>query len=223
MKNKRVILSLFLMVAQHAMATELVPMNDESLAEISAREGIALNFEMLINATLDSNGELTPEHCPDATQVASGTADCRFALQFNSIDDAWLVVKEYYGVFRLNEVRVDGVRTPSNASGYCDSDCQGRFGPGFDPDDRPAIQLGYDHDDLGENEAFYGDASLFLNAGKVVAEFNQKDGGGSIVTPGYLRNETPGAAIGLRMADGPNASGGSAQIRFDGNMMMYGY
>lgn len=204
-------------------AEQMALLNDEELSGVSARQGIALNFEMLINATLNASGEVVPDNCPTSALVASGTPDCRFALQFNGIDDAWLVVKEYYGVFKLNEVHVDGVRTQDSVSGYCDAACQERFGMGFDPDDRPAIQLSYDHSDLGSNTAFYNDAEIFLNAGKVAAEFNQSDPGGNIIVPGYLRNETPASAIGLKMADGVNGSGGPAQLRFDGNMMMYGY
>lgn len=204
-------------------ADQMALMNDEELSGVSARQGIALNFEMLINATLNAAGNVVPDNCPTSALVASGTPDCRFALQFNGIDNAWLVVKEYYGLFKFNEVHVDGVRTQDSASGYCDSACQARFGVGFDPDDRPAIQLSYDHSDLGSNAAFYNDAEIFLNVGKVAAEFNQTDPGGNIIVPGYLRDETPGSAIGLRMADGINGSGGPAQIRFDGNMMMYGY
>ena len=222
--NKLLLFFLVFNVPASALgANEMASLNDEELSGVSARQGIALNFEMLINATLNDSGNVVPDNCPTSALVASGTPDCRFALQFNGIEDAWLVVKEYYGIFKLNAVRIDGVRTQNSVSGYCDAACQARFGVGFDPDDRPAIQMSYDHSDLGSNTAFYNDAEIFLHAGKVAAEFNQTDPGGNIIVPGYLRNETPGSAIGLRMADGVNGAGGPAQMRFDGNMMMYGY
>lgn len=214
---KRIFLYLALsLTSALAFAEKMKPLDDGELSGIAAREGIALNFEMLISATKDNSGNLVPETCP-STGI-SAAADCRFALQFNSIDDAWLVVKDWYGLIGLNAVHIDGVRTESTPSGNCDSDCQNRFGTGFDPYNKPAIQLSYDHSDLGAAESFYDDANIFLHAGAVVAEFNTTGN-----TQGYLNDVTPGSAIGLLMADGVNGAGGPAQIRFDGNMQMFGY
>ncbi|MZR63073.1 hypothetical protein [Alcanivorax sp. DP30] len=207
---------LLFLVSGEGKSGELTELDDDALSGVMAREGIALNLEVLINATQDNAGNIIPDICP-STGI-SGTPDCRFALQFNSVDNAWLVVKDYYGLMSLNEVRVDGVRMDSTASGKCDADCLSRFS-GFDPNGKPAIQLSYDHSDLGASESFYGDAELFLHAGKVAAEFNDSGTG----TPGYLRDMTPGSAIGLLMADGPNGIDGAAKIRFDGNVKMYGY
>ena len=210
------IFAFLILISGRLLADELKELDDDALSSVSAREGIALNLEMLINAKKDGSGNIVPDTCP-STGI-SGTPDCRFGLQFNSVDNAWLVVKEYYGFLSLKEVHIDGVRMDPLSSGKCDADCLARFS-GFDPNGKPAIQLSYDHNDIGPDAAFYGDAELFLNVGKIAAEFNDSGTG----TPGYLRNVTPGAAIGLLMADGPNGTGGPAKIRFDGNLKMYGY
>lgn len=212
---KKVFLTPLLFFFCIANADQLVALNDAELSDVTAREGIALNLEMLINAAKDSSGNIVPDSCP--TTGISAAADCRFGLQFNSIDDAWLVIKDYYGLISLKEVRIDGVRMDATASGKCDADCLDRLS-GFNPNNKPAIQLSYDHSDLGDSQAFYDDAEIYLHVGKIAAEFNAIDG-----TEGYLRNVTPGAAIGLLMADGPDGIGGPAQIRFDGRMQMYGY
>lgn len=220
LKSPRVLTACLMLATNVATADSLKPLNDTALSQVTGREGIRLNMEFLVNASLDSNGDLVPEVCPDTG--VSAAADCRFGIQFNSVDNAWLVVKDYYGMFRFNGFRLDGTRTQTTASGLCDTDCQQRFGVGFDPDDRPAILLGYDHAAIGIDDVFYDDADIYLHAGKVVAEFDQLSGG-SVLEEGFLRDNTPGAAIGLLVADGPNGSAGPAMMRFDGNVMVYGY
>jgi hypothetical protein len=190
-------------------ATELVPLSDDAMSDIDGGEGIALNVDFVINAYLDKDTDtITEIPCP------AGVPDCRLALEFNDMDGAWLVLKDYYGAFSLNRVWLDANRTPSTASGYCDAACQSRFAPGFDANDRPVVQLSYDHSDIGLAAAYYGDGNLFYEISRITAEFGSN---------GYLTDNVSGAALGVRVSDSSAPGTASAQVRFDGRMQLYGF
>jgi len=191
----------------------LEPLDDGALAGVSGGEGIAVNVEFLINADR-AGSTITPLSCPDGSAHPNGAPDCRLALQFNDRPGTWLVLKNYYGLFSLNRVWLDSEQTPATASGYCDAACQARFPSGFDANNRPVVQLSYDHSALAANAAFYGDGEVFLNVDRISAEFG---------ATGYLLNDVTGSALGLRVADGPGGANGPARLRFDGRMQMYGY
>lgn len=200
-------------VAMPASSPALEPLDDAHMADVVAREGVAMDLTLRWNAQW-SGGAVTPINCPTSAQVTNGTPDCRLALQFNDRTDTWLVLKEYYGVIQLNAVQLDAARTPAGPSGLCDTDCQVRWPAGVSPYNKPSLQFSYRRDGIAENSAYYGDSALFLNASRVTAEFGAQ---------GYLDDAVSGSALGLRMADGPNGSNGPAQIRFDGQMQIFGY
>ena len=192
-----------------ALAGELLPLTDEALSRVQGREGIALNLEVTVNAYLDQQTDtVTAIPCP------AGVPDCRLSLEFNDMDGAWLVLKEYYGAFSLNRVWLDANRTPTTASGLCDAACQARYPGGFDALDRPVVQLSYDHSDIGLAAAYYGDGNLFLNVGRITAEFGAS---------GYLSDSVSGSVLGLRISDSSAPGSASAQMRFDGRMQLYGF
>ncbi|MCH8541995.1 MAG: hypothetical protein LAT61_00365 [Alcanivorax sp.] len=220
-KTKFIIMlaALSLAITSLAQALNLEPLDDDDMAGISGREGVGVNFSFLINAELASDGQITPIACPGVGTHSNGTPDCRLALQFNDMSDeaglkAWLVLKDYHGAFSINGVRFDSVRTSATPSSLCDAQCAARFPAGFSPDDKPALQLSYDHSDMQPGAAHYGDVLFYFSAARITAEFGDT---------GYLLDNTSGSALGIRMADGPNAINGAAQMRFDGQLQMYGY
>ncbi|MCG8392475.1 MAG: hypothetical protein MI745_05280 [Pseudomonadales bacterium] len=197
-----------------ANADSMQPLDDAAMSGVTGREGIGLNMEFLINTDIAGDGSIVHHSCPAfSASTPNGTPDCRIALRFNDRDDSWLVLKDYHGVLRFNKAHLDAARTNSSPSGYCDDECSARFGAGFDPNNRLAFQLTYDHAGVMDNSAYYGDFDLYVNL-KIAAEFG---------ATGYLDNNTTGTALGFRAADGPNAVNGAAQMRFDGAMKMYGY
>lgn len=205
------------LLASSAQALE--PLPDDALAGVSGGESVTLNLQFSVNADLLPNGQVSHLSCPTSAQHPLGTPDCRWGLAFNDLDQTWLVVKGYYMAFRLNRVRLSSDRSAPSASGLCNAACAARFSSNsFDPDDMPVLQLGFDHfaaKPLGE--AYYGDAMVYLRAERVMAEFD--DAG----TEGFFLNNVPGAAISVRMADGPNGVNGAAQMRLDGRLQIYGY
>lgn len=191
----------------------LEPLADEHMAQVIAREGIAVDLTFRWNAQWNG-GAVSRIDCPTSAQAPNGTPDCRLALQFNDRDDTWLVLKDYYGVFQLDNVQLNAATTPAAASGFCDADCQARWPVGVDPDNQPVLQFSYRRDGITADSAYYGDSVFFLNASRVTAEFGPQ---------GYLNDAVSGSALGLRMADGPGGVNGPAQIRFDGQMQIFGY
>jgi hypothetical protein len=193
-------------------AAELAPVDDETLQAVSGADGIAANLWMYINADADG----TPIPCPTAAQHANGTPECRLALQFAAREDenVWLVIKDYYGVIRLNNVWIDAANADGGDSTHRDITT---YLGGYNPNGKPVVQLSYDHSGISATAAAYDDADWLLSLGRITAEY---DAAG---VPGYLRSDVSGSALGLTIADGVNGSGGPANMRFDGRMQMYGF
>lgn len=202
------------MAATHA----LEPLSDDMMADVTGQESVAINFQFNVNSEMNATtGAVTHKPCPTTVEHALGTPDCRWGLAFNDLEDTWVVLKGYYLGFRLDRVRLSSDRTRNIASGLCDAKCAARFA-GASFNDKPVLQLGFDHfGDKPLSEAYYGDAMLYLRAERVMAEF---DSGGN---EGFMLNDVPGAAVSLRMADGPNGINGAAQMRLDGRLQIYGY
>lgn len=207
----------------NAGAGEMAELSETDLSGVAGQAGIAMNVEWAINASA-SGSTVTPVACPTSAMHANGTPECRIALEFADRAGIWLVMKNYYGLVRLNKVWVDAARTRSTASGYSNAASVARFPVAFNPNNLPAVQLSYDHSALAATTSFYGDAEMFLNVGRLTAEFDCAPSGAPVVcgtaTPGYLRDAVTGTPLSLRVADGAN---GTAQIRFDGKMQMYGF
>ena len=205
---KPVLFAGFLILPTMSFCGEMAALSESDMADVSGQEGVAMNLEMAINANV-SGASVTPIACP------ANTADCRLALQFNDRTDQWIVMKEYYGLIRLNKVWVDAANTPNAYTIYTNNGAAlNPYLAGYDPRNKPVVQLSYDHSSLGAATSFYGDAALFLNVSRMTMEFG---------STGYLNNAVTGSALALRIADGPNGVNGAAQIRFDGKMQMSGF
>lgn len=213
--NIRTAIMILAGVSSSALAGDMQALSEDALSSISGQEGIAMNLEIAINSTVSGN-TVTPTACP------ANTADCRLAFQLNDRTNQWIVLKDYYGLIRLNKVWLDAATSDASASAYVYSSASdpvlvavpNRFPSGINFYSQPMVQLSYDHSSLGASTSFYGDAAIYLNASRMTMEFG---------TTGYLNNAVTGSALALKMADGPNAVNGAAQIRFDGKMQMSGF
>jgi hypothetical protein len=198
-------------------AQSLTALSEDDMSRVTGGEGIAMTLELGINASISGN-DVTPIACP------AQTADCRLALQFNDRSGIWAVIKDYYGLIRLKKVWIDAAVTPGSPSAYAGNPYLISGGSPVTALDSPVVQLSYDHSSLTNPlTSFYDDASLYLNMGRVTAEFDSPMPPATLTTPGYLANTVPGSVIGIRVADGPNGVNGAAQMRFDGKMQMYGF
>jgi hypothetical protein len=186
----------------------LEPMADEQLSSVMAQEGVQLTLRLRNN--VDSNG--SPIGC-------SGLLNpCRMGLEFSGREGIWLMLKDYYGVLAINDIRLEGDLLPSTNTGYqnasrflgTDGSC---LITGCDPRGRQAVKITYPFSKaLGE----YNDFTLLMNVGRTALEFD------SGTTPGYMRDAASGSVLGFRMADSTQLNAPS-RARFDGTAYVFGF
>lgn len=212
---------------------------EQTLADISAGDGIALNLEYRINADAAGN----PVACPTAIMHSNGTPDCRLAMSFSDRLGIWLVMKDYRGILKLNNIWIDAVNSPPTYTTYTNNGAAlNPYLQGYDPRNKPMMQLtagnwatalagGVATYNTYLNSNTYGDAAMFVNIARLTAEYNcgtiNYAGGihtacGSTI-PGYLRDAVTGAAISLRTANGVVNPNDPAQVRLDGRLQIFGY
>lgn len=201
-----------------AAEPSLQQLDDEELGAINARQGvlISLNFRNNLKADNSPNGCIAPSSFP----VASANP-CRLGIEFANRNGKWLMLKEFYGTFQVNELRLDAGTLPNVATTYAD---ENRFksgstcllGAGMSPclpTGRPTMKFSYPGSD---NAAIYADFSSLLNIGRVWLEFDN----GS--TPGFQRDTTDRSLLGVRMSDAAIVND-PARMRFRGTAYVYGF
>lgn len=203
---------LFLLMALPAAAFEPgAALSDAELAEVAGREGVVLDIALRNNVT--ENGSVI-----GCTGVLN---DCRVGLEFADRDGIWLMLKEFYGTFRIRDIRVDIATLPSNQTFYANEErFRGTSGNCLLgalstclPTNARAVKFSYPGVD---GVGIYEDLFTFINIGRAALEY---DNG---ATPGYMRDEATGSVFGFRMSDsrGINAP---AQGRFIGEAYVFGF
>lgn len=189
-------------------ALALEPMEDEQLANVSGQEGVQLTLRLRNNVA--ANG--TPIGC-------SGLLNpCRMGLEFSGREGIWLMLKDYYGVLAINDIRLEGDLLPAVNTGFQDSSrFLGTSGTclisGCDPRGNQAVRITYPFSKaIGQ----YNDFTLLMNIGRTALEF---DNG---ATPGYMRDAATGSVLGFRMADS-TALNAASRARFDGVAYVFGF
>lgn len=189
-------------------ALALEPMEDEQLANVSGQEGVQLTLRLRNNVA--ANG--TPIGC-------SGLLNpCRMGLEFSGREGIWLMLKDYYGVLAINDIRLEGDLLPAVNTGFQDSSrFLGTSGTclisGCDPRGNQAVRITYPFSKaIGQ----YNDFTLLMNIGRTALEF---DNG---ATPGYMRDAATGSVLGFRMADS-TALNAASRARFDGAAYVFGF
>ncbi|MDX5327769.1 MAG: hypothetical protein LPK06_03135 [Marinobacter sp.] len=211
MRDSWLLASLLLMTCASGTVTGMEPMEDASLAAVSAQEGVQLTLRLRNN--VDSG--MSPINC-------SGQLNpCRMGIEFSGREGIWLMLKDYYGFLEINDIRLESIEMPSTPTSHADPD---RFlaldgvtclVPGCDPGGLPAVRVSYPYSKgIGQ----YNDLNLFMNIGRVALEFDSADG----LTPGYMRDVASGSVLGFRMADSASLNAPS-RSRFDGTAYVYGF
>lgn len=223
-----------------ASAVAELPMEsltDEAMEEVSAQQGIALNLEFRINAKADGQ-PVDSSECPTVGALTGG-ASCRVALALPDLAGAWIVLKGFRGLNKLNNIRLDATTFGGN-SVYRDL---ATYMGGYDPNNKPAIQLtagnwatalaaGASAYNTYLNTGTYQDFTTALSIERLSVEFD------SGAVPGYLRDAIPGAPLSMRLAHGnglvpdPNNppdvmfgpyTNDPARIRLDGRLQVHGF
>lgn len=223
MKNDLVFFVLFLSLSCLAVgsrAGEMQSLDDSSLSEVAAQQGIAFDLEYRINTKADGE-PVSAAECPTVGVLTGGTS-CRIAL---SLADSgfWIVMKGYRGLIKLTNIRIDAVTTDAAYTPRTDGPDAGTVGgdagylnpylaeTGYNPTSKPALQLTAGNwADAGcagtpgaacytyLNRPNYTDLTGSLNIEKMTAEFDTS----ASVKDGYLKNNVAGAPIAMRLAHG---------------------
>jgi hypothetical protein len=185
------------------------PLDDDSMAAIDGRSGIQLTLRLRNNVS-DTGA---PIGC-------SGTPNpCRFGLEFADRAGIWLMMKDYYGSFSINDIRLEGTTLPAVYTGYQDStrflanDLSTCLIAGCDPRGQQALNIFYPGN---KGAGVYNDLTFFVNVGRVALEFD--DG----ATPGFQRDAATGSVFGFRAADSA-ALNAPNRARIEGNAYVYGF
>lgn len=213
-------LALLMLLPINSLAVGLQPLDEEALGNVTGKEGIALDFELRQNADANGNPLASLNNC-------SGVGNpCLLAVQFNERTDLggeWLVIKDFYGVMRLNDLWLDGENTPGSASGYANANV---FRKGVDclligsnetsciPNNVPALMMHFP----GTYAAFEDDIELFLNIGRMSVQYG---------AAGFLpANDDGKSFLSLRISDLRTSSGvpnPPAVIDIDGGIKLIGF
>lgn len=189
-------------------ASSMEPLEDEGLALISGSDGVQLTLRLRNNVDAAGN----PMGC-------SGLLNpCRLGMEFSGRDGIWLMLKDYYGVLSINDIRLESGALPSAWTGYQDaSRFEGIDGScllaGCDPRGSQAVRISYP---MLKGVGQYGDFSLLVNIGRTALEFTD------LTTPGYMKDAATGSALGFRMADS-SALNAPSGARFDGTAYVFGF
>lgn len=208
LKQWSLILSLFL-PCWPLSAMEAV--EDGELAEITGMEGVQLTLRLRNN--VDANGD--PIGC------SGNLNNCRMGLEFSGREGIWLMLKDYYGVVEINDVRLEGSVLPSTNTPYFDVS---RFLDSEDgeclifecnPAGTQAVRVTYPE---GKAPGEYSDLTVLINIGRTALEYDDA----LTSTPGYMRDAATGSVLGFRMADS-RALNAPSQSRFDGAAYVFGF
>ena len=191
------------------------PLDDDALANVVGQEGVALDIELRINADEDGNPLSSLGNC-------SGLGNpCVLALQFNNRNSGggeWLVLKDYYGVMKINSLFLDASQTPAGNGNYANPSrffnqagdaclASGVF-PNCNINDVPALSMSFE----GDAATFEDDILWHLNVGRMAVQYGPE---------GYLPSNDNGKSfLGLRISD---TTQNMARIDIDGSITLTGF
>lgn len=211
--------ALFVLLSLSAWAFGMQALDEEALGNVTGQEGIALDLELRQNADADGNPLASLGNC-------SGVGNpCLLGVQFNNRTDLggeWLMIKDFYGVIRMNDLWLDGADTPASASPYSNpgifrngaGDCLLNSQPGCIPNDVPALMMHFP----GTYATFEEDIEIFLNIGRMSVQYGAN---------GFLPASDDGKSfLSLRISDLRTSSGvpnPPAVIDIDGGIKLIGF
>lgn len=85
----------------------LTALDDASLSEVAAQQGIAFDLEYRINSTATGDPVGVSE-CPTVGALTGGES-CRMAFGLADGSGMWIVAKGYRGIIKLTNIRIDAV------------------------------------------------------------------------------------------------------------------
>lgn len=201
-----------LLLSLTSQADGLQPLADQELASVSGQAGQGVQLSLTLRNNVDADGD--PMGCTGALNP------CRMGLEFSAREGIWLMLKDYYGVLQINDLRIDNALLPGSNTSYHDPD---RFlSPegdclisGCNPAGLLSLRTYYPfHKEVG----VYNDLNLFTHIGRVALEYDDTVNN----IPGYMRDVATGSVLGWRASDS-QALNAPAQMRFEGEAYVFGF
>lgn len=204
------------MLSTPLVAGELRALDDSELSDVTGQEGIALDVELRINTDASGAPLASLNDC-------SGVGNpCTLAVQFNNRlggGGEWLVLKDTYGLLRINNLWLDAGETPLLSSLYPNprrflsqdgSTCLTGQGsaPNCTANGLPALTMTFP----GSAGVFETDVNLSLNIGRMAVQY-----GAEVLLPG---NDNNRSFVGIRIDD---LIHDSARIDIDGSVSLIGF
>lgn len=211
---------------------DMIPIDDGQLQAITGQSGVSLGLELDINVQDSNEDGLVDLNGQDFQTIAScGTGDfssgtpgsCRLALSFANRNNEWLVLKDFYGSLRVDNLYLDGgyLSDAANATSSYDpnkfmasdgstclvdpsgNDCGSNGAPPAYFDDLAAIVISMPgiYDGVQFTPASYN-SSTGQSTGYDSLEMGLTVGGMSVEygSSGYLQNNL-GSFIGIKIGD----------------------
>lgn len=171
--------------------SNMVALDETEMSGVSGAQGVVLELKLSNNINKET---YAPLDC-----VASvGTPNvCRMGLEFAARTGIWLMLKEYFGLLHIKDMRLDAGFAPATNTAYYNparfKDVLGNdLLPGANPINQPAVMLTYPGTDA---QTTYDDLLTYLNIGRTWLEYDQG------ATPGYNRDTTTNSVFSIRLAD----------------------
>lgn len=206
----------------------MTSLDEAEMSGVSGAQGVVLELKLSNNIDPETFNSI------GCTMSVGAPNPCRMGLEFAARSGIWLMMKEYFGLLHLKDLRMDVAFLPGTNTGYYDAN---RFKdvlgnnllPGANPINQPAIQLRYPATDA---QGTYDDFLSYLNVGRLWLEYDQG------ATPGYDRDTSTDSAFSMRLADSvgtnlvpdpenpPNvmlSNHSPAKMRFWGNAYVFGF
>lgn len=185
-------------------------MSDDEMAQVS---GGSVVMELNLRNNVDSNAQ--PVGC---TPVLNTPNKCRFGLEFADRGGYWLMLKEYFGTFHINDIRLDvGFLPTANTAYYSPARFMDVAGSciiaACNPAGMPSLQLSYPAADV---QNVYNDFTALLNVGRTWIETD------SGPVSGFDRDTSLNSVFSARMSDS-SALNAPARMRFLGTANVYGF
>lgn len=247
---------IFAAASAGAASLGMQPLSELDLENIAGQDGVALSIDFRINAQADGSAVPAAE-CPTVAGLTGGAScrlalNFADAAGIWIVMKSYRGILRLSRVY-IDASNLPNAWTTHTVGGTVLNPYLG----GYDPRNKPAIQLTSGpwatalagtvaNYNIFLNQSAYNDMAVGLNIDRLAGEF---DCGAAVNTaagihvggcsgatpgwngvdrvPGYLRDGTPGAAIGLRMADGISAGNltpsAPSQMRLDGRLQIFGY
>lgn len=225
-----------LLSASLAHASELQPLDDGDLGQVVAREGVSLDFFYRMNANEDGSPVAALNDCQ--TEGAGNPNPCAIAITVDQRPGMWVMMKDMYGVQKVNSLWMDGGRMEDDGGtlklrtvhGLSDlsnrhadptrfhdesGNCMlkpGAVGNDCNVSNLPALVMQYGNTD---GSFLQPDVEWSLNIGRVTVQYDVG------ATPAYMLDQ-PGSFMSYKIGDfrGVNHP---AEIFYDGAVLMYGF